>query len=104
MAEDRILYTLPYGSKHLLRLYLVLIFGIQTPSEAKVNIHKDGANPWGNPWKVIYFHGGFSTIMLLYPGIYIYTDLDKNICCILATSKNIEEDLYLDFSQHVVGI
>ena len=42
MAEDRILYTLPYGSKHLLRLYLVLIFGIQTPSEAKVNIHKDG--------------------------------------------------------------
>jgi len=24
---------IPYGSKHLLRLYLVLIFGIQTPSE-----------------------------------------------------------------------
>ena len=60
--------------------------------------------PMGKPLESHLLSWWFLDTYVTFIHIYIYTDLDKNICCILATSKNIEEELYLDFSQHVVGI
>lgn len=35
-----------------------------------VNVHIDVEDPWGNCWKMIYVHGGFSTPMLVYRRVY----------------------------------